>query len=109
DNHKVALCKDILYRAHIQLQDLDDASDIPNVIEHEALTQLENILLLRDRTYLIIADTKNRITLLSDIVVTGGKLSDLINYVYPNFIQNSNNINYLTERAILTPKNNDIN
>ncbi|CAG8720042.1 28169_t:CDS:2, partial [Racocetra persica] len=149
--------------------DLNDASDISNVIEHEALTQLENIFLLsrkslkdfsdmpippitsnitnnketlnhliceersyniidlqtklqhnqrefakfllqiEDGTYLIIADTENKITLPSDIVVTGGKLSDLINYIYPNFIQNSNNINYLTERAILTPKNNDVN
>ncbi|CAG8819560.1 6479_t:CDS:1, partial [Racocetra persica] len=61
-----------------------------------------------DGTYLIIADTENRIALLSDIVVASGMLSNLINYVYPNFIQNFNNINYLTERAILTPKNNDI-
>ncbi|CAG8746952.1 3506_t:CDS:1, partial [Racocetra fulgida] len=50
DNHKVALCEDILYQAHVQLQDLDDASDIPTVIEHEALTQLENILLLSGKS-----------------------------------------------------------
>ncbi|CAG8786228.1 90_t:CDS:1, partial [Racocetra fulgida] len=35
---------------HIQLQDLDDASDIPIVIEHEAFTQLKNILLLSGKS-----------------------------------------------------------
>ncbi|CAG8784527.1 11656_t:CDS:2, partial [Dentiscutata erythropus] len=38
NNHKIALCEDILYRANVQLQDLDDTSDIPATIEHEALT-----------------------------------------------------------------------
>ncbi|CAG8521481.1 18321_t:CDS:2 [Racocetra persica] len=50
DNHKVVLCEDILYQAHIQLQDLDDASNIPNVIEYEALIQLKNILLLSGKS-----------------------------------------------------------
>ncbi|CAG8693705.1 4902_t:CDS:2, partial [Racocetra persica] len=39
DNYKVALCEDILYQAHMQLQDLDDTSDILAIIEYEALTQ----------------------------------------------------------------------
>ncbi|CAG8630056.1 3847_t:CDS:2, partial [Racocetra fulgida] len=42
----IMVVMDILYRAHVQLQDLDDANDISAVIEYEALTQLENILLL---------------------------------------------------------------
>ncbi|CAG8462093.1 31344_t:CDS:2 [Racocetra persica] len=46
DNHKVALCKNILYRAYVQLQDFDNASDIFAIIKHEALTRLENIFLL---------------------------------------------------------------
>ncbi|CAG8827851.1 17975_t:CDS:2, partial [Dentiscutata erythropus] len=36
----------ILYQAHVQLQDLEDANNIPATIEHKALIQLENILLL---------------------------------------------------------------
>ncbi|CAG8724603.1 16411_t:CDS:2, partial [Dentiscutata erythropus] len=50
NNHKIALCKDILYQAHVQLQDLEDANDIPAAIENKALTQLENILLLNRKS-----------------------------------------------------------
>ncbi|CAG8600420.1 14782_t:CDS:2, partial [Racocetra fulgida] len=49
-NSTIALCEDILYRAHVQLQNLDDTNDIPAVIEYEALTQLENILLLSGKS-----------------------------------------------------------
>ncbi|CAG8796738.1 16229_t:CDS:1, partial [Dentiscutata erythropus] len=50
NNHKIALCEDILYRAHMQLQDLEDANDILATIEHEAFTQLKNILLLSEKS-----------------------------------------------------------
>ncbi|CAG8666840.1 12274_t:CDS:2, partial [Dentiscutata erythropus] len=50
NNHKIALCKDILYQAYVQLQNLEDASNIPATIEHEALTQLKNILLLNRKS-----------------------------------------------------------
>ncbi|CAG8806155.1 2102_t:CDS:1, partial [Dentiscutata erythropus] len=50
NNHKIALCEDILYRAHVQLQDLEDASNISATIEHKALTQLKNILLLNGKS-----------------------------------------------------------
>ncbi|CAG8808118.1 11920_t:CDS:1, partial [Dentiscutata erythropus] len=49
NNHKIALYEDILYRAHMQLQDLEDTNNIPATIENEALTQLENILLLNGK------------------------------------------------------------
>ncbi|CAG8685546.1 21785_t:CDS:2 [Dentiscutata erythropus] len=45
-----ALCKDVLYQANVQLQDLNNANDILATIEHKALTQLENILLLSEKS-----------------------------------------------------------
>jgi hypothetical protein len=53
--------------------------------------------------------TENIITLPSDIVMSKGKLIDLIDFVYPDLINNSGNINYMVGRAILTPKNDDAN
>ncbi|CAG8761349.1 9021_t:CDS:2, partial [Dentiscutata erythropus] len=50
NNHKIALYKNILYQAYIQLQDLKDANDIPAIIEHEVLTQLKNIFLLSEKS-----------------------------------------------------------
>ena len=47
------------------------------------------------------------ITLPSDIVITKGNLTDLIDFVYPNLVENSGNTNYMVGRAILTPKNTD--
>ncbi|CAG8574611.1 28692_t:CDS:2, partial [Racocetra persica] len=44
----------------------------------------------------------------SDIVIPKGKLPDLINFVYPNLVEYSSNINYIVSRAILIPKNDDI-
>jgi hypothetical protein len=53
--------------------------------------------------------TENIITLSSDMVMSKGKLIDLIDFVYPDLINNSGNINYMVGRAILTPKNDDAN
>ncbi|CAG8810157.1 16053_t:CDS:2, partial [Dentiscutata erythropus] len=50
NNHKIALCEDILYQAYVQLQDLEDTNDIPATIKNEALTQLENIFLLNGKS-----------------------------------------------------------
>ncbi|CAG8747296.1 3928_t:CDS:2 [Dentiscutata erythropus] len=58
-----------------------------------------------DEKYPVIASTKNKIELPLDIVISSERLLDLINFTYPNFTQNSTDMNYLIERAILTPKN----
>jgi ATP-dependent DNA helicase PIF1 len=42
------------------------------------------------------------------MVIPGGKLSDLIDFVYPNLIENSSDVGYMVGRAILTPKNDDV-
>jgi len=42
------------------------------------------------------------------MVVPGDELSDLIDFVYPNLIENSSNVGYMVGRAILTPKNDDV-
>ncbi|CAG8787983.1 25983_t:CDS:2, partial [Dentiscutata erythropus] len=61
----------------------------------------------RDKSYSIIPSTENTIELPSNIVIAGGKLLDLIDFVYSNFTQHSTNTDYLIERTILTPKNDD--
>ena len=45
------------------------------------------------------------IILLSDIIISKENLVDLINFVYLNLKQNSGNMNYLINRAILTLMN----
>ena len=69
----------------------------------------EFLLNIGDGKYPVIPDTENMIDLPSDMVITGGKLLDLIDFVYPNLIENSSNVNYnMVGRAILTPKNDDV-
>ncbi|CAG8698528.1 22335_t:CDS:1 [Cetraspora pellucida] len=51
---------------------------------------------------------ENMIELPSDLIMMGGKLLDLIDFINPNFAENSENKDYFTGRAILTPTNNDI-
>ncbi|CAG8566255.1 8713_t:CDS:1, partial [Acaulospora morrowiae] len=41
-------------------------------------------------------------------VILRRQLSNLIDFVYLNFIENSGNMNYMIGRAILTPNNNQI-
>src|SRR3989337_3653722 len=45
------------------------------------------------------------IELPSDIVLSKGNLKTLIDFVYPNLIENSTNASYFIGRAILSPKN----
>jgi ATP-dependent DNA helicase PIF1 len=42
------------------------------------------------------------------MVISGGKLSDLIDFVYPNLNENSASVDFMVGRAILTPKNDDV-
>jgi hypothetical protein len=52
--------------------------------------------------------TENTITLPDDMVISNNNLTDLIDFVYPNLVENSGNIDYMVGRAILTPKNTDV-
>ncbi|GES88499.1 uncharacterized protein LOC112012066 [Rhizophagus clarus] len=47
NDHKVALCEDICYQNHVLIQSQND--NIPDIIEREALYQLEDILLLNGK------------------------------------------------------------
>jgi len=42
------------------------------------------------------------------MTIPKGNLTDLIDFVYPNLAENSGNVNYMVGRAILTPKNTDV-
>jgi len=42
------------------------------------------------------------------MVIPDGKLSDLIDFVYPNLNENSASVDFMVGRAILTPKNDDV-
>ena len=66
------------------------------------------LLKIGDGRYPIIPGTENMIKLHSDMILPEGDLSNLIDFVYPNLIQNSGNANYFIGRAILTPKNIDV-
>ncbi len=48
------------------------------------------------------------IDLPSAMVIPDGKLSDLIDFVYPNLNENSASVDFMVGRAILTPKNDDV-
>src|SRR3954447_2686570 len=67
------------------------------------------LLKIGDGNYPINPNTENMITLPSNMVISKGKLTDLINFVYPNLVENSGNANYMVGRAILTPKNTEVN
>ena len=68
----------------------------------------EFLLKIGDGKYPIIPNTKTMIELPSEIVIPNGKLTDIIDFVYPNLVENSGNINYFIGKAILTPKNIDV-
>ncbi len=48
------------------------------------------------------------IELPSKIIIPNEKLTDIINFIYPNLVKNSGNINYFVSKAILISKNIDI-
>ena len=66
------------------------------------------LLKIGDGKYPINPGTENVITLPTNIVIPKGTLTDLIDFVYPNLVENSGNIHYMVGRAILTPKNADV-
>jgi hypothetical protein len=66
------------------------------------------LLQIGDSKYPVIPNTENIIELPSPMVIPGGELSDLIDFVYLNLIENFSDVGYMVGRAILTPKNDDV-
>jgi len=64
-----------------------------------------SFLKIGDGTYPVEPNTEDEISLPSDIVMFRGTLTNLIDFVYPNLIENSGNVNYMVSKAILAPKN----
>ena len=58
--------------------------------------------------YPIISDTEDNIYLPLDMIIPKGNLTDLIDFVYSNLNENYRNTDYIVNRAILTPKNVDV-
>jgi hypothetical protein len=58
--------------------------------------------------YPVVPDTENTIVLPSDMVIPRGKLLDLIDFIYPNLIKNSSDMNYIVGKVLLTLKNDDV-
>ncbi|CAG8478727.1 12190_t:CDS:2 [Racocetra persica] len=134
NNHKVVLCEDILYREHQLTQNQDKI--ISKRIEWEALHQLECYLILNDKllknfpNMLLLPEKMLNSNYNEDldqliqkersynaieneakcffVDSPDRKLSDLIDFIYPNLVKNSSNINYIVSRAILTPKNDNV-
>jgi ATP-dependent exoDNAse (exonuclease V), alpha subunit - helicase superfamily I member len=67
------------------------------------------LLKIGDGRYPTNTGTEDLITLPLDIIMSNGNLVDLIDFVYPNLAENIGNVNYMVSRAILTPKNADVN
>ncbi|CAI2192235.1 4915_t:CDS:2, partial [Funneliformis geosporum] len=73
----------------------------------------QNVPLLNKKQHLIYNkiiqainnECENIITLPSDITIHKGTLTNLIDFIYPDLIENSDNANYMVSKAILTPKN----
>ncbi|GBC06872.1 hypothetical protein RclHR1_07100008 [Rhizophagus clarus] len=68
----------------------------------------EFLLKIGNGEYSTNSNTENMITLSADMTITKGNLTDLADFVYPNLAKNSGNVNYMVGRAILTPKNTDV-
>jgi hypothetical protein len=66
------------------------------------------LLKIDNGKYPVIQDTENIINLPSDMVISEEKLSDLIDFFYPNLTENSSNMDYMAGRAILAPKNDNV-
>ncbi len=63
---------------------------------------------IRDVKYSIKPDIENIITLSLNVSMFKRNLTDLINFVYLNLIQNISNINCMVSRTILILKNIDV-
>ena len=68
----------------------------------------EFLLKIGDGKYPTNSNTEDTITLPTNMITNTNNLTDLIDFVYPNLIENSGNADYMVGRAILTPKNIDV-
>jgi len=68
----------------------------------------EFLLKIGDGKYPTNSNTEDTITLPTNMITNTDNLTDLIDFVYPNLIENSGNADYMVGRAILTPKNIDV-
>ncbi|GBC51002.1 ATP-dependent DNA helicase PIF1-like [Rhizophagus irregularis DAOM 181602=DAOM 197198] len=66
------------------------------------------LLDIGDGNYSIVPGTEDSINLPLDLVMTKGGLPALIDFVYPHLIENYENVDYMVGKAILTPKNVDV-
>jgi len=69
----------------------------------------EFLLKIGNGTYIIDSGTEDIISLPSNIILLKGTLSNLIDFVYPDLVKNFDNVNYIVNKAILTPKNINVN
>ncbi|CAG8544360.1 20487_t:CDS:2, partial [Racocetra persica] len=77
--------------------------------ENQRQRQFANFLLkIEESKYSVIPGTEDKIELPLNIAMSREKLQDLIDFVYPNLVKNSSDVNYIVSRAILIPKNDDI-
>ncbi|CAB4481131.1 unnamed protein product [Rhizophagus irregularis] len=68
----------------------------------------EFLLDIGDGNYYIVPGTEDSINLPLDLVMTKGGLPALINFVYSRLIENYENVDYMVRKAILMPKNVDV-
>ena len=80
--------------------------DLQEIIKQKMFAEF--LLNIGNGNYPIISGTEDSINLPLDLLMTGGDLSALINFVYSHLIENCGNVNYMVGRAILTPKNVDV-
>ncbi|GBC04099.1 hypothetical protein RclHR1_05500014 [Rhizophagus clarus] len=79
---------------------------ISNPLENQKQKEFADFLLkIGDGTYTINPGTEDIITLPSNMTINNGTLIDMINFVYPNLEENCGNANYMVNKAILIPKN----
>src|SRR5947209_1257677 len=81
-----------------------------NLLENQKQKEFADFLLkVGNGTYTVNSGTEDAITLPSNITITNGTLIDIIDFVYPNLAENCGNTNYIVSKAILTPKNVNVN
>jgi hypothetical protein len=68
----------------------------------------EFLLKIGDGKHPTISSAEDMITLPINMVMPRSNLTDLIDFVYPNLTENLGNVNYMVGRAILAPKNTDV-
>ena len=85
---------------------LSQAHDPQEAVKQKKFAKF--LLDIGDGNYSTIPSTENSINLPLDLVMTEGGLPALINFVYPRLIENYENVDYMVGKAILTPKNVDV-